>query len=217
MKKLIFLFLVAATFVAKSQNLQVHYDLGEDREYITTTFEMFKVDKWGNTFTFIDFDHHSNDKETISLAYWEIARTLKLGKTPFSFHGEYNGGMATGFDIKDCWLGGLDYSWNNKDFSKGFSAKVLYKYIDGIEDASFQLTGVWYMHFLNRKVSFTGFVDFWKERKDWQNTDYVFLTEPQLWYNFNKHFSLGSEVEISNNFVTDKVKIMPTVAAKWNF
>ena len=50
----------------------------------------------------------------------------------------------------------------------------------------------------------------------------VILTEPQFWYNFTPHFSVGSEVEISNNFIyntyDDKTFfINPTVALKWNF
>ena len=50
----------------------------------------------------------------------------------------------------------------------------------------------------------------------------VFLTEPQFWYNFTNHFSVGTEVEISNNFIYNVVDdksffINPTLAVKWNF
>ena len=50
-----------------------------------------------------------------------------------------------------------------KDFSKGFTLQVLYKYIRGKHDLSFQLTGVWYWNLFNEKLSFTGFADFWRE------------------------------------------------------
>jgi hypothetical protein len=45
------------------------------------------------------------------------------------------------------------------------------------------------------------------------------LTEPQLWFNIDSHLAVGSEVEISNNFLpgTDGVQINPTLALKWNF
>ena len=46
-------------FMAKAQtNLQTFYDFGKDRQYLTTTFEMFKPDKFGDTFFFID--HYYN-------------------------------------------------------------------------------------------------------------------------------------------------------------
>ena len=38
-------------FASKAQDLQVMYDFGGERQYITTTFEMYKADKWGGTFS----------------------------------------------------------------------------------------------------------------------------------------------------------------------
>jgi hypothetical protein len=78
---------------------------------------------------------------------------------------------------------------------------------------------------MDRKLSFTGFADFWKEEHtvfddngNAKTADYVFLTEPQLWWNACKNFSFGAEIEISNNFgVEDGFMINPTLAAKWTF
>ena len=133
MKKLVLAFFaVSLAFGAFSQNIQTHYDMGKDRGYFTTTVEMFKPDKTGNTFFFIDMDYGSGGvKNSPSLAYFEIARCFTLGKSPFSWHVEYNGGLfnSHGYanNISNAWLTGLDYSWNAKDFSKGFSLKALYK------------------------------------------------------------------------------------------
>lgn len=81
---------------------------------------------------------------------------------------------------------------------------------------SFQLTAVWYLNFAKGKMSFTGFADFWKEKT--ASGTYVFLSEPQLWYNFNKNFAAGSEIELSNNFGgMDGFKVMPTLGAKYTF
>ena len=56
MKKTLLLFLIFVTTMAlKAQNIQTHYDMGKDRGYLTTTIEMFKPDKTGNTFFFVDF------------------------------------------------------------------------------------------------------------------------------------------------------------------
>jgi hypothetical protein len=229
MKKLVLILFVALlSFGTYAQNIQTHYDMGKDRGYLTTTVEMFRPDKTGNTFFFIDFDYGVGDVEGVSLAYFEIARCFKLGKSPFSWHGEYNGGfgqwkagdLGGAYQINDAWLTGLDYSWNAADFSRGFSVKTLFKTIRGKNDASFQLTGVWYLNFAKGKMSFTGFADFWKEDNVFgtETTDFVFLAEPQLWYNFNKNFSAGGEVEIASNFAGQKgFKVCPTVALKYTF
>lgn len=219
--------LAIATFAANSQNLQTHYDFGKDRGYVTTTVEMFKPDKLGNTFFFIDFDYGVGEVEGVSLSYFEIARCMKLGQSPFSWHGEYNGGFGQwkagnaggAYTINNAWLTGVDYSWNAEDFSRGFSLKALYKNIANTVDDkphNFQLTGVWYVNFAKGKMSFTGFADFWKEKN--AHGDFVFLSEPQLWYNACSHFAFGGEVELSNNFGgMDGFHVMPTLGVKWTF
>lgn len=217
MKKLIIVaLLLTAMFSAKAQNIQTHYDMGKDRGYLTTTIEMFKADKWGNTFFFVDYDYNRDKDHGPSFSYFEIARCFSI-KNGFSAQIEYNGGMF----IQDAWLAGVDYSMHNADYTQTLSLKVLYKHIEDNEyKNSFQLTAVWGMHFFDRKVSFTGFADFWREKRNWagdKDSDFIFLTEPQIWYNVNKHFSVGSEIEISNNFIANEFKVNPTLALKWNF
>lgn len=219
-KALVVILLIAVS--AKAQNIQTHYDFGEGRSYLTSTIEMFKPDKWGSTFFFVDMDYNSK-KDGVSLSYFEIARTFKLGNLPFELHAEYNGGHfgADGFgaSFANHYLGGLSKTWASEDFSKIFTLKTLYKKIHDSDYESFQITGVWSVKLLDGKVLFTGFADFWKEEKTWKDgdTDFVFLTEPQLWYNVSENFAVGTEVEISNNFIADELKFMPTLAAKWTF
>jgi len=236
MKKLVLVFIASLfAFGAFSQNIQLHYDMGKDRGYLTSTVEMFRPDKTGNTFFFIDFDYGSGGVENSpSLAYFEIARCFKLGKSPFSWHGEYNGGLfnsnGVGQKISNAWLTGVDYSWNASDFSRGFSLKALYKNIANTSDKkpnNFQLTAVWYLNFAKGKMTFSGFADFWREghivsndgfKTNFQEKEFIFLSEPQLWYNFSKNFAAGGEVELSNNFGgMDGFKVMPTLGAKYTF
>jgi len=215
-----------------AQNLQLHYDFGKDRHYLTSTVEMFKPDKWGSTFFFVDLDYNVGDVKGVSMAYWEIARSFNLCKSPFAAHIEYNGGFGqfyagvaqNAYQIDDAWLGGLDYNYNNAEFTRGYTLQLLYKYIRNKHDASFQVTGVWYMHMLNRKLTFSGFADFWREDNyfaDGVNIDktkFIFLSEPQLWYNFTENISLGSEVEFACNFGPVKgLRVSPTLGAKWTF
>lgn len=107
----------------------------------------------------------------------------------------------------------------------------MYKLIPGTvtaagdkQDHNFQITGVWNLDFFDHWISFNGFADYWREARAWQGTKFIFLAEPQLWVNLNKvrgwdkvNLSLGTEVELSNNFVRKGFCVMPTLAAKWNF
>ncbi len=218
MKKTFLVFALICTLGAVSQNLQVHYDMGKDHNFVTTTFEMFKPDAYGNTFAFVDMDYNAQNGG-VSFAYWEIARVFKTKKMPVGIQVEYNGGTGQGFGVPNAFLTGVDYSWNAPDFSKGFSVKALYKYIDDeVNNASFQLEGVWYLNLLNNKLSFNGFMSFWKQKNAFLGTDFVFLSQPQLWYNFNKNFSAGTEIELCSNFGGEKgFKVNPTLGLKYNF
>ena len=221
----------------KAQNVQFHYDLGHSlsknlttRPSVTTTVEMFKPDRWGNTFFFIDLDYYSRG---MAGAYWEISREFDLSKNKqFAAHIEYNGGVSTAEDMtyasrfQQAVLVGPAWNWHSADFSKTFSVQTLYKYyFRGQHDehafSSFQLTGVWGLNF-GKSFTFSGFIDFWRGEDADGHGQLVILSEPQLWYNANKHLSLGGEIEISNNFIYNTYDdksffINPTLALKWNF
>ena len=233
MKRILLLLAILSLIIdTNAQDIQLHYDLGEGRKYFTSTVEMFKPDKLGNTFFFIDMDYSAGDVKGVSLAYWEISRAFTLGKTPLAFHVEYNGGFGQWkeddesgvYTINNAWLTGLEYSINAKDFSKGLTFQTLYKYIQGKHNVSFQLTAVWYLNLAKNKLSFTGYADFWREDMTFNpgslqevNTKYIFQSEPQIWYNITEKFAVGNETEISCNFIADKFKFMPTVAVKYIF
>lgn len=217
MRKILTAVVFLVTMATTAQNFQFHYDF--DREHVTTTFELFKPDSYGNTFTFIDFDY--NAKSGISQAYYEIARVLKTEKMPVGLHVEYNGGLGTfeagenlgGYTINGAWILGVNYGQGNAKW--GFSTYAGYKAFNDAGKGNFQITGTWYVNFANNRMTFIGFADLWTENGLSDRT--VFLTEPQLWFNLNKSFSLGGEVEISNNFGGfDSFEVRPTLGLKWN-
>ena len=231
-KLLILLSLFAAATALKAQNVQLHYDLGKDRKYLTSTVEMFKTDNWGSTYYFVDMDYGAGGAQGVGMGYWEISRGLKFWKSPFELHVEYNGGFGQfkatpyngAYQINDAWLFGGNYTWNTADFSKIFTLQAMYKTIRGKNNMSFQITGVWTIQLFKKKVTFDGFADFWREDNivgvgtNTKATNFVFLTEPQFWYNCTDHFSVGSEIEISSNFKGHNgVMVNPTIAGKWNF
>ena len=228
-----FLILAAMLLVAlasQAQNVQLHYDFGgalydkelDGRPAITTTVEMFKADKWGSTFFFVDMDYTSKG---VASAYWEISRQLKFWDGPFSAHIEYDGGLVTGASFNNNYLGGATYTYNNSTYSKGFSLSALYKHIQKHDSPhNFQLTGTWYMHFKDGLYTFSGFADWWREKNP--HGDFIFMAEPQFWVNLNKikgvdkalNLSVGTELELTQNFAfRDGFYAIPTLAVKWSF
>jgi hypothetical protein len=233
MRTLSLLILTAClTLTASAQNIQLHYDFTEDREYFTSTVELFKPDAYGTTFFFIDFNYDANDVEGVSESYFELARAIKISEdVPFDLHLEYNGGQGQfstpdgnqAYTISDAYLAGIEKTWLAEDFSWGVTAQVMYKYIRAIEQDSFQLTLVWFCTLLDGKVTFNGFADFWGEDVDFDfdgevDDEYTFLAEPQLWYNLTPHWAVGSEVEFGYNFAGNEGwDVFPTVAVKTTF
>lgn len=226
-----------ATIVVFGQNVQIHYDFGHilynkgennlsSRCPLTTTVEMFKPDKWGSTFFFVDMDYGKNNNSLdVRGAYWEISRELKFWEMPLSVHLEYNGGMNSFLSFDSAYLFGATWTFANSDFSKTFSITPSYKFIKGnVSPHNFQLTGVWNLSFFDSKLSVSGFADFWREKRPWQNTEFIFLSEPQIWYNLNTidcmkdvNLSVGGEVELSYNMYGNKFYAIPTLALKWTF
>lgn len=237
MKKLFTLLMLACTMAVSAQNIQLHYDFGRniysneeaDRQKVTATLEQFKADDWGSWYYFFDVDLTSKTTRSI---YTEISREINLSKNlPLAAHVEYDGGLwhapAIGNgSYQQAGLAGIAYNGHNADFSKTWSVQALYKQFfksyEGTHSyASFQLTGVWGLNFLDNKMTFSGFIDFWRGEKANNHGCLVILSEPQLWYNVNKHFSVGTEVEFSNNFIVNYYNdktffVNPTLGVKWN-
>ena len=246
MRKLILFGVMALMgLTMQAQNIQLHYDFGRSiyseqlggpqddnvgrRARVTLTLEQFKADNLGSWFYFVDVDFSSKFVEG---AYAEISREFNLGKqSPFAAHIEYNGGLNRFGSFQQAALAGFAYNGHSEDFSKTWSVQLMYKhYFKSYEYTrsypGVQLTGVWGINFANNKCRFDGFIDFWRG-ENWragheEHGMLVILTEPQFWYNFTNHFSVGTEVEISNNFIYNVVDdksffINPTLAVKWNF
>ncbi len=235
----------ASVGMGNAQNLQLHYDLGHSlngdltsRPSVTTTFEMFKPDKWGSTFTFTDIDYQ---RDGVAGAYWEIAREFNLtNNKQWAVHVEYDGGLTSNEEtwyvtrFQHAFLAGGAWNWHNGDFSKTFSLQVMYKYYfknrhyEAHPFNGFQVTEVWSLQLAHRLFTFSGFCDLWYAPNVKGNL--ILLSEPQFWVNLNVlkgmegvNLSLGTEVELSNNFVWNdkglhnKFYAIPTVAAKWTF
>ena len=229
---------LAFGFAAKAQtNLQTFYDFGKNRDHFTTTLEGFYNDNWGNTFFFIDYDYNAKNDKKVNQApsgsYMEIARCLNFWQdsqlAPVSLQVEYNG--LVGYNQN--FLFGVDYFLHNADFSNTFNFKLLYKtFSEGIKsDLPLQFTFVWGMQdiFGVQGLRFSGFADIWGEKvytfmeKETEERNFVFISEPQIWYNLGRHFGcdnfhIGSEVELSVNFAGyDGFYARPCLGTTWVF
>lgn len=218
------------SFDAAGQNLQLHYDF--ERQTVTSTVEMFRPDDAGSTYFFVDMDYTPK----VSGAYFEISREFCFWQESkmnwLSAHIEFNGGLNTADgSFNNAWLAGATYSGHSKDWSKTWSLSAMYKAIPGTLDVAgkcqmhnFQITGVWNLDFFNHWLSFNGFFDLWREVRPWQGTEFIFVSEPQLWVNLRNikgwekiNLSVGGELEISANFVAKGFHALPTLGAKWTF
>ena len=156
---------------------------------------------------------------------------MQFWKAPVAAHVEYDGGLNGFGSFNDAYLVGPAYNWNSKDFSKGVSLQVMYKYLAKHDQCkhSWQVTGVWRNTFAKGLCTFSGFLDVWHDNS--VDGNLIILSEPQFWFNLaplkrvsdDFKLSVGTEVEISNNFVypvngrNNRFYAIPTLACKWTF
>ena len=233
-------------------NLQVFYDFGsintacqnQRSPRVTTTLELFYPDSWGSTFAFVDLDfsiYRNDPKSTPFLAYTEIARCLnfwhKTAAKDLSIQVEYNGGLGLGknldgtffgYGIEHAGLVGLNYMLHTADYKNIFNIELLYKFIaddfnQWRNQAPLQFTFVWGCDdFCTAPgLRFSGFLDIWGQRFA-EGQSFVFLTEPQLWYNVGRWFkcpnlNIGTEIEFSYNFTGRGFMCNPCLGVKWCF
>ena len=203
---------LAFGFAAQAQtNLQTFYDFGKDRDHFTTTLEGFYNDNWGNTFFFIDYDYNAKNEKKVNQApsssYMEIARCLNFWQdtplAPISLQVEYNGLVG----VNQNFLFGVDWFF-----------PLQFTFVWGMQD----LFGV-------KGLRFSGFADIWGENVvnfmegGDKSRKFVFISEPQLWYNIGQHMGIpnlhiGTEVELTVNFAGyDGFYARPCIGTKWVF
>ncbi|PIS28780.1 MAG: hypothetical protein COT43_05740 [Candidatus Marinimicrobia bacterium CG08_land_8_20_14_0_20_45_22] len=205
-----------------AQNIQLNYDLR--RECFTTTVEIFKPDKLGSLFTFIDFNYENQgDVQNASMSYWEIARYFTIPAVPkLAATIQYNDGLTNEYSFNPVWLGGVQYVVGGKKFS--LLVDFLIRKEFNTQGLTFQLTTVWFYNF--KKVEISGFIDVWNTGSEgFPSKKIVFLSEPQFWYKITNNILIGGEIEISRNFnggytkkdafEADRLFILPTLGVKW--
>jgi hypothetical protein len=237
-----------AALPAAAQNLQVHYDFGRriysseeaTRQNVTLTFEQFRPDAAGSWFWFIDLDMYHDGMKG---AYTEISREFTFYQSDASAgkgwghdwaaHVELDAGETTfrsgglGARFQNAALVGPAWNGHTRDYRTTWSLQAMYKQYfkrgSSPAYASAQLTGVWSWTSANAHWTTSGYVDLWRGRQTNGHGQLIVMSEPQGWYHITPHCWVGTEVELSNNFVQPEdgssrtFYVNPTLAVKWNF
>lgn len=231
---------------AAAQNIQVLYDLGKylypnvqkERPAVTATVEQQSVDRWGDTFYFVDLTWRDQGATSAS---WKFMRNLRFWRNPLAVHVRYDGGLRfanfgqTGrpaqpaISLNDAFMVGGSYTYLSPSRRTMLQLIPLYKYIRGLDTPhNFELAGVWKFAPGTGLFTATGFFSWWRQkdvRPNWGSTTMKFMSQPQFWCNLNKikgvpkdfNLSVGSEVRISNNIDAPQWIVAPTLAVKWSF
>lgn len=222
MKKILFVLLIW-NISTSAQNLQLHYDYGKGRKFFTATLEMFKPDKLGSTYFFVDMDYDAPGNKSMSLAYWEIMRYFNCPIIKnLNVTIQYNDGTSIFGPLYQTWLVGFMMPVNLKVIT--INCEILYRQMYSSKAPDYQITFVWQKMLFKDKCEFVGYGDIWSQDNIIGEKINIVQFEPQLWYILNDHISLGGEVEISKNFILDKNmmpqkfwQFMPTIACRWSF
>ena len=180
---------MAFSFGAKAQtNVQTFYDFGKDRNYVTTTFEMFKGDKFGDTFFFIDHYYNSTDKNL-----------RQYGVTGNALGGAVNGSY---FEIER----GINF-WQESSL-KDLSAQWGLNNLFGVNGLTFKgFADLWGNNTLWADGETTKWT-FLTEPQLWMNLGSL----------FDGHLDIGGELELSYNFAGNKgFMCNPCAGLRWSF
>jgi hypothetical protein len=190
MKKLIIILCLVVPLLG--QNLQVHYELRGDRQYLTSTLEQFTGDKLGLTYWFISAAYTDlaggNDliDGSATSVYGEFYRFFTIPKTGGLMAGiQYNDGFMiypetveawpdmegwtppiSGQAFGHTWLAGLAY---NVPIGKMHVLTTVWLRKKQGYNYDWQLTLAWGHTFANDKLTFNGFFDLWGEKPEFNN------------------------------------------------
>lgn len=113
---------------AMGQNIQLHYDLGRylypkvqaDRPRMTMTVEQQSLDRFGDTFYFVDMSFLQQGAVS---ANWKFMRNLRFWQGPLSWHVRYDGGLrfinanapepvgSRAISLNDAFMTGVTYTY----------------------------------------------------------------------------------------------------------
>jgi len=165
----------------------------------------------------------------IGQTYIQVSQSFRCWKPPVFLSLQYSGGLGVtepkeySYYINNAFSLGLSYPFQWK--GAWLSAVLNYKYIPypkPTHDPLFTL--YWWSGYFHYKLEFSGDFSIWTENKDHgdaytagqRGKRFFFFAEPQLWYNINKTFSLGTKINAYYHINTpdDRLQVYPTAGVR---
>lgn len=235
--------LCLVTVSARSQSVQLHYDMrhwvdpkSAAKNFATLYVEYFKEQDSGQglikpgSFLFKMEADMMGEKGNIGKAYMQVAQTLRMWRPAIFLHLSYSGGLGLtepkqySYYIVNTFQAGAAYNFR---WQGAYLSTVLdYKYVPYAKPTNdFIYTLYWWKGLYNYKVEFAGDFSIWTENKD-HGDEYTkaltgkrfsFFAEPQLWYSISKKFAAGTKLNMFYhvNTISNVLQAYPTVALKY--
>jgi len=227
---------------AFSQQLQLHYDVRHTidpnqnaKNFATLYFEYFKSQDSGRAYfkpgSFLlkmqaDFVGVQNN---MGKFYMQVSQSFRCWQPKIFLDVQYSGGLGItepkeySYYINNTLSLGLSYpfKWKNAYLT----SQLNFKYVPYKKSSSdFLYTLYWWQGLFNYKAEFSGDFSTWTENKNHgdeitktlHGKSFSFFAEPQFWYNFSNHFSIGTKVNMYYHVNTTKdiFQVYPTVGVK---
>ena len=243
MKFLIVILLSLFSVSAFSQSLQLHYDFRHiiapkrnPRNFPTLYFEYYKLPDSGKYFikpgsfllkTQADFN---GDQGNIGKYYMQVSQEFRFWKPKVFIDLQYSGGLGIttprqySYYILNTYAAGISHPF--KIGQVYLSSILFYRYVPYKQPSNdFLYTMYFYRGLFNYKAEFSGDFSIWTENKNHgddatagqSGKRFFFFAEPQVWYNINKQFSVGSKLNMFYHVnTTDNIlEGYPTAAIRW--
>jgi len=225
-----------------SQTLQLHFDprhsidpKRNSKNFPTLYFEYFKTQDSGKSFikpgSFLlkmqaDF---LGESQNIGKFYMQVSQSFRFWKPKIFLSLQYSGGLGItepreySYYILNAFSVSLAYPFK---WGSAYLSSVLgYKYIPYKKPTHDVLyTLYWWKGLWNYKAEFSGDFSLWTENKNHgdeftnnlSGKKFSFFAEPQIWYNLNKTFALGTKVNMYYHVLTtgNVYQVYPTIGVR---
>ena len=170
------------------------------------------------------------DQQNIGKGFIQVSQSLRCWKPRVYLSLQYSGGLGVtqpaqySYYITNTFAAGAAYSFQWK---KAWFSSILYyqvtQYTKPSHDPLYTL--YWWKSYFHYKLEFAGDFSIWTANKNqgdkatssMRGKMFYFFAEPQVWYNLNKSFALGSKINMYYhvNTTDNQFQVYPTVAIKY--
>jgi len=229
MKKLIILLVTISTLGiscvnAQMLNTQFHYETGSfdvggqkiKRNNFRYNIQMLNRDKLGTYYWSIDMKYSVEDSATF--AQLQLFRTFKLPKMKYLQVAVGHAGIV---GLNGYYFAGIHHPLK---FGKlTLLPLLLYQYNKIAQSPDIRFMTGYSASLFNDKISIFGFANAFTSDKynagEVDGKTVVASLAPQIFYNLNKTFAIGTQIDASvNKYVRDgKVKVLPSIGLRADF